>query len=252
MSLPSVVLVIVTCLHLVTAEQSEALTQEDGFAQQMISQQQQASTNQAIHSIPPHLITGAVPGVSPIGIHGPLLAPTTGQQQAVCYMRGLCPHPLSFNTKLGRQLSPCYAPGSPPVAVTSRAFKRDLEENCPHFFNVDGDLLEPTLCCDHRMKDSMRILLTFARTIMRNCPSCEYNAKILFCNLFCSGSQMKYSRPAGTVKAANGRDLSLDKVQYWVDYSFAYKLYESCKDVSFAGVNVVEQSKSTACVYLPL
>lgn len=173
-----------------------------------------------------------VPGRQPIAANPSLLLQPSHPPK--CLMRGLCP-PGQFKTQVGRNWPPCHAPESTPYIPDSKSrFVRDLEEACPHFFDEDGSLKEP-VCCDDSLKKSMRLILGFTSGLALSCPSCEWNAKLLFCNLFCSPHQSSFAR----VTQTTGQ--TVDKVQYFVHESFANRLYSSCQDVSFAGLNVVDQ-----------
>lgn len=122
---------------------------------------------------------------------------------------------------------PCIEPHDPHTMPDEEALEV-LKDMCPSLFSGSPD---PLLCCSpeqvYEMENSFRIPDQLG---LSRCPSCQYNFRLLFCEVTCSPHQADFTEVVNTSLTADNRQMSV-AVQIHVPESFPNRLHESCSGV---------------------
>ena len=141
----------------------------------------------------------------------------------VCVMRGIC-----GDTEFGA--IPCSDKSEPQVIKQIPENIRSLtllEAMCPHLHGK-GD---PIVCCDEFQLESMFITVyNLAHMGFNHCPSCLRNLEKLFCQMNCSPKQNDFIKVKKIKKNDFGDHLATE-IDYYLSYSYAKGIFESCKYV---------------------
>ena len=99
-----------------------------------------------------------------------------------------------------------------------------LKETCPYL--ASEGLNETKSCCNGDQLISLKKQLTSAMTLFSRCPACKRNYRDMFCEMTCSPNQSTFF-DYGLFNSSN----------YYLTEGFAQGLFDSCRDVTFAGTS---------------
>ncbi|XP_067129788.1 NPC intracellular cholesterol transporter 1-like isoform X2 [Centruroides vittatus] len=111
--------------------------------------------------------------------------------------------------------------------------------------NVCPDLItgnETYTCCNAIQAIQLEQKLQLAHTLgISRCPSCAMNFQKNFCHFTCSPNQHKFLRPTA-YDTSDTNQTFISELDYYMNKRFAYKTFDSCKDVSglMPGASVLE------------
>ena len=97
--------------------------------------------------------------------------------------------------------------------------------------NICPELRGQRTCCDTKQLQALKTNLQIMKQLTSHCPACWNNMRRLYCQLTCNKDQPLYMDTSFVLGNI------IQQINYYVSPTFKQGLFDSCKDVTFAGNN---------------
>ncbi|CAL8075262.1 unnamed protein product [Calicophoron daubneyi] len=148
----------------------------------------------------------------------------------VCLLSGVGSKCVWYGMKTEGSVVRYNAYDGPPKPLTDPEARDTLAKLCP-LQSKSGS--PPEVCCD---KEQLKFFSSSAKTayeLLRRCPSCWANFRMLLCAMTCDADHSNFITPYVKNKV-------VERIDYTLTASVADTLFTSCKDVSFNGGHAID------------